>query len=188
MCLRIKSPIFNGFYKGPHGLSPCLVSQTNCPPLSSPLSFLSPQDFIHMALLKFLKMLCLFNHRLFYRQVCDFYLLLFPSVWNVPLHFRTSIPACLPHDLNSQPACLMTFVVQSLSHFQLFVTPWTAARQASLSFTISWVLRKFISIESVMLSNHLVLCCPLLHTGLQNTVVFRSWLPVCNPLPTNLII
>ena len=39
---------------------------------------------------------------------------------------------------------------------------WTAARQASLSFTISWSLPKFTSIESVMLSSHLTLCCPLL--------------------------
>ena len=42
------------------------------------------------------------------------------------------------------------------------VTPWTAARQASLSFTISWSLIKLMSVESVMLSNHLVLCHPLL--------------------------
>ena len=53
-------------------------------------------------------------------------------------------------------------VVQSLSCVQLFVTPWTAAHQASLSFTISWNLLKLMSIESVMLSHHLVLCCPLL--------------------------
>ena len=52
--------------------------------------------------------------------------------------------------------------VQSLSHVQLFVTPWTAARQASLSFTISQSLLKFISIELVMPSNHLILCHPLL--------------------------
>ena len=42
------------------------------------------------------------------------------------------------------------------------VTPWTAAYQASLSFTISWSLLKFMSIESVMPSNNLILCCPLL--------------------------
>ena len=53
-------------------------------------------------------------------------------------------------------------VVQSLSHVRLFVTPWTVARQASLSFTISWSLLKLMSIESVMPSNHLVLCRPLL--------------------------
>ena len=53
-------------------------------------------------------------------------------------------------------------VVQSLSCVQLFVTPWTAAHQASLSSTISQSLIKFMSIESVMLSNQLVLCCPLL--------------------------
>ena len=51
-------------------------------------------------------------------------------------------------------------VVQSLSHVQLFVTPWTAAYQASLSFTISWSLFKLRSIELVMPSNHLILCSP----------------------------
>ena len=53
-------------------------------------------------------------------------------------------------------------VVQSLSQAQLFVTPWTIARQTSLSFTISWSLLKLMSIESVMPSNHFVLCRPLL--------------------------
>ena len=53
-------------------------------------------------------------------------------------------------------------VVQSLSCVPLFVTPWTAAYQASLSFTISQSLLKLMSIESVMPSNHLILCCPLL--------------------------
>ena len=53
-------------------------------------------------------------------------------------------------------------VVQLLSRVQLFVTSWTAARQASLSFTISWSLFKLMSIESVMSSNHLILCRPLL--------------------------
>ena len=49
-------------------------------------------------------------------------------------------------------------VFQSLSCVQLFATLWTAANQASLSFTISWSLLKLISIDSVMPSNHLVLC------------------------------
>ena len=44
------------------------------------------------------------------------------------------------------------------SHVQLFVTPWTAACQASLSLTVSWSLSKFMSVESVMPSNHLFLC------------------------------
>ena len=52
--------------------------------------------------------------------------------------------------------------VQSLSCVQLFVTPWTAACQASLSITNSRSLLKLMSIESVMPSNHLILCCPLL--------------------------
>ena len=53
-------------------------------------------------------------------------------------------------------------VVQSLSHVQLFATPWTAACQASLFFTLSPCLLKLLSIESVMPSNHLILCHPVL--------------------------
>ena len=53
-------------------------------------------------------------------------------------------------------------VVKSLSQLRLFATPWTAAWQASLSFTISWSLLKLMSIESVMPSNHLVLSHPLI--------------------------
>ena len=60
-------------------------------------------------------------------------------------------------DLDSQ-----VVAVQSLSRVWLFVTLWTAARQASLSFTISQSLLKLMSIESLMLSNHLILCHPLL--------------------------
>ena len=52
--------------------------------------------------------------------------------------------------------------VQSLSHVRLFVTPWIAACQAPLSITNSWSLLKLMSIESVMPSSHLILCCPLL--------------------------
>ena len=56
----------------------------------------------------------------------------------------------------------MVIVVQLLSRVRLFVTPWTAAHQASLSITNSWSLLKLMSIESMMLSNHLILCHPLL--------------------------
>ena len=52
--------------------------------------------------------------------------------------------------------------LQLLSRVRLFVTPWTAARQASLSITNSQSLPKLMSIESVMPSNHLILCHPLL--------------------------
>ena len=66
--------------------------------------------------------------------------------------------------------------VQALSPVQLFVTPWTAARQASLSLTNSWSLLKLVSIESVMPSNHLILCRPLLLSPLifPNIRVFSS--------------
>ena len=52
--------------------------------------------------------------------------------------------------------------IQSLSHVRLFVTPWIAARQASLPITNYWNLLKLMPIESVMPSNHLILCHPLL--------------------------
>ena len=57
---------------------------------------------------------------------------------------------------------LMFSSVQLLSRVQLFATPWTAARQASLSITNSQSLLKLVSIESVMPSNHIILCRPLL--------------------------
>ena len=56
----------------------------------------------------------------------------------------------------------VVIVVQLLSRVQLFVTPWTAAHQGPLSSTISWSLLTFLSIELVMLTNHLILCRPLL--------------------------
>ena len=57
--------------------------------------------------------------------------------------------------------CVVVFV-QLLSHVQLFVTPWTAALQASLCFTVSQSLLSFMSTESMMLANHFILCLPLL--------------------------
>ena len=68
---------------------------------------------------------------------------------------------------------------QSISLIQLFASPWTAARQASLSITNSWGLLKLMSIESVMPSNHLILCCPLFPHALnlsQHQILF-SWVP-----------
>ena len=72
-------------------------------------------------------------------------------------------------------------VVQLLSHIQLFATPWSAAHQASLSFTISWSLLRFISIELVMLYNHLILCHSLLHLPsiLPSIKVFSNESALC---------
>ena len=64
--------------------------------------------------------------------------------------------------LRSKSWVKILVVVHSLSCVWLFVTPWTGACQAALSFTISWSLLKFMSTESVMPSNHLILCHPLL--------------------------
>ena len=69
----------------------------------------------------------------------------------------------------------------SHSLIQLFVTPWTAGCQASLSFTISWSLLKLMSIESVMLSNHLILChfLLLLNSTLPSIRDFSNELVLC---------
>ena len=70
------------------------------------------------------------------------------------LHLKGSFAFLLPKGKFSS--------IQSLSCVRLFATPWTAAHQASLSFTISRTLLKLMSIELVMPSNHLILCHPLL--------------------------
>ena len=76
---------------------------------------------------------------------------LFTSCHSVLREFHLIILS--PHQFSS---------VQSLSHVWLFVTPWTAAPQASLSITNSWSLLRLMSIESMMPSSHLILCHPLL--------------------------
>ena len=66
----------------------------------------------------------------------------------------------------------------------LFVTPWTAACQATLSFAISWSLPKLMSTELVMLSNHLILCCPhLLPSIFPSIRVFYNELALCIKWP-----
>ena len=60
------------------------------------------------------------------------------------------------------PTILFNFLLLLFSHVSLFATPWTVAHQASLSFTISQSLLKLMSVELMMLSNHLILCHPLL--------------------------
>ena len=74
----------------------------------------------------------------------------------MPLPFYRSI------NWSSENLIITFVVVQSLSHIWLFATPWTTAHQASLFFTISVSLLKLMHIESVMPSNHLILCHPLL--------------------------
>ena len=74
----------------------------------------------------------------------------------------TPLHVIKPFLCSTLPAALMAHVVQLPSHVQLFATPRTAAHSASLCLIISRSLLKFTSIESVMPSNHLILCHPLL--------------------------
>ena len=70
-------------------------------------------------------------------------------------------------------------LVESLSHVQLFATPWTAACQTPLFSTISWSLLKFMSMESVRLPNHLILCYPLFLLPFLASRVFSNELALC---------
>ena len=78
------------------------------------------------------------------------------------ISFLLNYPDIFPGKNFRKARINQTVVVQSPSCVRLFMTPWTAAYQASRSLTISWSLPKFMSIESVMPSNHLILCHPLL--------------------------
>ena len=68
---------------------------------------------------------------------------------------------------------------------QLLVTPWTVVRQSPLSCTVSWSLLRFMSTESVMLSNHLILCCPflLLPSIFASINVYSNESALCISLP-----
>ena len=84
-------------------------------------------------------------------------MLLLPQ--NLPSYHRTLIDSTI---ITVDSCCFCCSVAQLLSRVRLFVTPWIAARQASLSITNSRSLPSLMSIESVMTSNHLILCHPLL--------------------------
>ena len=87
---------------------------------------------------------------------------------HIEVHFSASF-------LNNREFLNAAAVVQSLSFVRFFVSPWTAECQAPLSVTISQSLLELMSIESVMPSNHLILCCPLLLPSiLPSSRVFSS--------------
>ena len=103
------------------------------------------------------------QHHLLKRFFFPHWMVLAPSCFLVDTIL--SIPLCgrITSHYSSGPFTFDQFSsVQSLSHVQLFSTPWTTACQASLSITNSQSLLKLMSIESVIPSNHLILCCPLL--------------------------
>ena len=106
--------------------------------------------------------------------------------------------------LNILLGIYVVVAVQSLNCVQLFVTPWTGARQDPLSSTISRSLLKFMSIEWMMLSNHLILCCPLLLPSIfpsigvfsneqalrwqSNVSAFKYATQVCHSFPSLILI
>ena len=110
-----------------------------------------------------------------------------------PLHFYTltmkktekEIKETIPFITTKRIKYLRISSVQCLSSVHLLVTPWTAARQASLSITNSWSSFRLTSIESVMLSSHLILCRPLLLLPPipPSTSVFSSESTLCMRWP-----
>ena len=79
---------------------------------------------------------------------------------------------------------IVIITVQLLSRFWIFAIPWTEAHQASLSFTISWSLFKFMSIELMILYNHLILCLLFLPSIFLNITTFTNELALCIRWPT----
>ena len=99
--------------------------------------------------------------------------------WVAVASFRGSSKPGIKPMTPKAPALQADFLPQLLSHVQLFATPWTAANQASLSSTISRNILKFTSTELVVLSNHLILHCPLL-LCLQSFPASGSFQWVCS--------
>ena len=151
------------------------VSQNIVPlPKFSPLSFWNFSE-MHVGhhILPSLSLFRVFFSAMFWEHVRSFSSLWFSSLGS-NLMVSTSIEGFLSYGYLSHIwfffksdyfivfySYLQFSSVQSLSHVQLFSTPWAAARQASLSITNSWSLPKLMSIESVMPSSHLILCRPL---------------------------
>ena len=96
----------------------------------------------------------------------------------IPLH--CAFPMCSSHRMLLDWMCIVVGV-QLLSPIWLFETPWTAACQSPLSFTVSQNLLKFMSTEFMMLSNHLILCHSLLllPSIFPNIMVFSNELALC---------
>ena len=93
--------------------------------------------------------------------LCLVYLHLSSFLFGMVCFIMTTLRTLLDtFHLTASQRNFVVVVVQLLSHFRLFATLWTAACQASLSFTTSWSLLKLMSIDLVIPSNHLILCCP----------------------------
>ena len=105
------------------------------------------------------------NHAQLFSQGCISFISSSPLYWpccSTWMIFPFGMEIWIPNTPSWGWGVVLNVVIQSLSHVRLFATPWTAAHQASLSITISQSLPKLMSIESVMPSNHLILCRPLL--------------------------
>ena len=86
----------------------------------------------------------------------------------------------LPKSLQWRIRAMVIIHCWVLSYDWLFATPWTETHHASLSFTVFWSLLKLMSLESVMLSNHLILCCPLLLPSIFPSIrIFSNELVLC---------
>ena len=126
---------------------------------------LGPHLFSLMHLAKSLSILFIFSKNLvFVSLIFSINFLVYNSfISDLILMISFLLPLGFVHfSFSSCFSCKVDVVIQSLSCVRLFATPWTAAHQASMSFTISQSLLKLMSIELVMPSNHLILYCPFL--------------------------
>ena len=110
--------------------------------------------------------------------------LLYHGATEISIQYKISLQRLL----GLIPTVSEIIVIHSLSRVQLFATPWNAARQPSLSFTVSWKLLRLMSFEFVMSSNHFILCHPLLLLPFifPSIRVFSSKLALCISWPKKL--
>ena len=143
---------------------PHLHAWLTCFGLREWINFPSLVCFWLFSLVLALFLLCKCWHHviIWFVDICNCYIFIVNCIFCIKNDFICFI-WCLSWFIWSDIKYLLAFVVvQSVNHVQLFVTPLTAACQASLSFTVPLRLRKLMSIESVMSSNHFILCHRLL--------------------------
>jgi len=165
-CVRLFATLWTASYHAPPSMGPSRQEYWSGVPLPSPLQWAEEYKYLFERVISFplniYPQVGLLDHRIilfFCRISILFFIWLHQFIFS-PTVYKIPFSPCLHQNCSVQFSHIQ--LVQSLSYVLLFVTPWTTACPDSLSITSSQRLLKLLSIESVMPSNHLILCRPLL--------------------------